>query len=139
MGYDRNKEIYEAIDAGEKALRNLRLAQQELSSARSWGIWDILGGGSISTLVKHSKMDKAKIYMERAKLDLNSFSKELRDVNMAVNLNINTSDFLEFADFFFDGFIADWLVQDKIREASCSVDEAIYRVEQIIDQLRSSI
>lgn len=33
---------------------------------------------------------------------------------MTVNLNIDTHDFLTFADWFFDGFVADWLVQDKI-------------------------
>lgn len=136
MAYDIYRETQEAIDAGERALLSLRAAQRELSSARNWGIYDMLGGGFISTLVKHNKMDKAQGYMEQAKYDLNSFSKELRDVNMAVNLNIDTHDFLTFADWFFDGFIADWLVQDRINEARGQVEEAIRRVEAIVRQLR---
>lgn len=136
MAYDFYKETQEAISAGERALSSLRAAQNELSSARNWGIFDMLGGGFISTLVKHSKMDNAQSYMEQAKYDLNSFSKELQDVNMAVNLNIDTHDFLTFADWFFDGFVADWLVQDCINEARGQVDEAIRRVESILRQLR---
>ncbi len=136
MAYDMYKETTEAINAGERALSSLRAAQRELSSAKNWGIFDMLGGGLISTMIKHSKMDNAKEYMEQAKYDLNSFSQELRDVNMSVNLNIDTNDFLTFADWFFDGFVADWLVQDRINEAYSQVDEAIYRVENIIRQLR---
>ena len=132
-----NIEVREAIDAGQRALSSLRDAKKELSSARSWGVWDIIGGGFISTLIKHSKIDNAKMYMERAKDDLNSFASELRDVNMVANLNIDTGDFLTFADFFFDGFIADWLVQDRINEARRNVDIAIRRVEQALHELRS--
>ena len=44
--------------------------------------------------------------MEQAKYDLRNFSRELNDVNMVCNLNIDTGDFLSFADYFFDGFVA---------------------------------
>jgi len=136
MAYDIYKETQEAIDAGERALSSIRAAQKELSSARNWGIYDMLGGGLISTLIKHNKMDNAQTYMDQAKYDLSAFSKELQDVNMAVNLNIDTHDFLTFADWFFDGFLADWLVQDRINETRGQVDEAIRRVESIIVQLK---
>jgi hypothetical protein len=42
---------------------------------------------------------------------------------------------LSFADFFFDGVVADWLVQDRINEARRQVDDAIWRVQEIINQL----
>ena len=35
---------------------------------------------------------------------LEIFSRELNDVNMACYLDIETGDFLSFADWFFDGF-----------------------------------
>lgn len=54
----------------------------------------MFGGGFFSTMLKHSKMDKARQNMEQAKYDLRNFSRELNDVNMACNLNINTGDFL---------------------------------------------
>lgn len=135
MEYNYEKEKQEATDAGNKALRSLRKAQENLSSAKNWGIFDMLGGGFISTMVKHSKVDQAKENMEQAKYDLRSFSKELNDVNIACNLNIETGDFLSFADWFFDGLIVDWMMQDRINQASQQVEEAIRRVEDILRQL----
>lgn len=100
MGYDIEKEKREAIEAGQRALSSLRTAEENLNSAKNWGLVDMFGGGFFSTMLKHSKMDQARQNMEQAKYDLRSFSRELNDVNVACNLNINTGDFLSFADYF---------------------------------------
>lgn len=136
MEFDLEKEKREAIEAGNRALCSLREAQKNLQSAKNWGIWDMLGGGFISTMAKHSKMDRAKQNMEQAKYDLKKFSKELNDVNMNYHLELQTGDFLSFADWFFDGFFVDWMVQDRINQASDQVSNAIYRVENILRQLQ---
>ncbi|MGM9912310.1 hypothetical protein [Floccifex sp.] len=136
MAYDLEKEKREAINAGYLALRSLLEAQKSLNSAKNFGIWDMLGGSFLSTMAKHSKMDQAKQYMEQAKYDLKKFSKELNDVNIIYHLDIENNDFLSFADWFFDGFVVDWMVQDRINKASYQVEEAIRRVENIIRQLQ---
>ena len=105
MGYDIEKEKREAIEAGRRALNSLQTAKENLNSAKNWGLADMFGGGFFTTMLKHSKMDQAKRNMEQAKYDLRNFSRELNDVNMVCNLNIDTGDFLSFADYFFDGFI----------------------------------
>lgn len=127
--YDIEKEKREAINAGNRALNSLRTARENLSSAKNWGLADMFGGGFFTTMLKHSKM-------EQAKYDLRNFSKELNDVNMSCNLNIETDDFLSFADYFFDGFVVDWMVQDRINTARRQVDEAIRRTEYIVNQLQ---
>ena len=114
----------------------LATAKENLNSAKNWGLVDMFGGGFFTTMLKHSKMDQAKRNMEQAKYDLRSFSRELNDVNMACNLNINTGDFLSFADYFFDGFVVDWVVQDRINNAKRQVEEAIRRTESIVSQLQ---
>lgn len=81
-------------------------------------------------------MDQAKQNMEQDKYDLQNFSRELNDVNMACNLNINTNDFLAFADYLLDGFVIDWMVQNRINKAKKQVREEIRRTENIIDQLK---
>ena len=81
-------------------------------------------------------MDQAKQNMEQAKYDLRNFSRELNDVNMACNLNIDTGDFLSFADYFFFVFVVDWVVQDRINNAQRQVEEAIRRTESIVNQLQ---
>ncbi len=135
MTYDYNRERQEAIDAGNKALQSLYAAQNDLNSAKNWGIVDLLGGGMITSLIKHSKMNNAQSHMEQAKYDLQRFSKELADVAAYISLDFNAADFLSFADYFFDGLVADWLVQSRINNAGAQVDEAIRRVRDIMGRL----
>ena len=134
--YDIEKEKREAINAGNRALNSLRTARENLNSAKNWGLADMFVGGFFTTMLKHSKMDQAKQNMEQAKYDLRNFSKELNDVNLACDLHMDTGDFLSFADYFFDGFVVDCIVQDRINTARRQVDEAIRRTEYIINQLQ---
>ena len=99
-GYNIEKEMREAIEAGENALYSLRAAKEELRKAGNWGIADLLGGGFFVSLIKHSKMDEASRLMEQARYDLKKFQKELRDVTVNTDLSLNCGDFLTFADFF---------------------------------------
>ena len=135
--YNRDIEIREAIEAGERALNSLRDAKNSLSSARGWGVFDLFGGGAISGMVKHMKIGDARQCLNRAKADLDRFGRELSDVQDLQGMNIEIGDFLTFADFFFDGFLADMMVQSKIRQAQDQIDDAIYRVENMLNRLRS--
>lgn len=130
------QEMKEAIDSGERALSSLRMAQEKLNSAGNWGLFDMFGGGLFSTIIKRSKMDNASELMETAKLDLKRFQKELKDVNVPLDMRMEVGSFLSFADFFFDGFVADYLVQSKISDAKEQVSDAIIRVEQILNELK---
>ena len=85
-GYNLQKEMSEAIQAGENALCSLRTAREELQKAGNWGIVDLFGGGFITNLIKHSKMDNASHLMENAKYDLKKLQKELRDVKINMDL-----------------------------------------------------
>ena len=136
MYYDYEKERREAFDAGFTALQSLKAAREDLKSAGNWGIVDMFGGGLVSTLVKHSKMDRARGHLEEAKYNLHCFSRELQDVCMSCDTNLDTGDFLSFADWFFDGFVVDWMVQDKINRARAQVDEAIRMVSRLLNQLQ---
>ena len=130
-----NKEIQEAIQAANHALACLSQADAYLQSAKNWGLFDMLGGGALTTFFKHSKMDDARYEMERAKRALQGFRKELADVDQRLHLSLEIGDFLTFADYFFDGLIADWLVQSKIQDAKAQVENAIIQVRQIREDL----
>ena len=77
---DERREINEAVVAGERALESLRTAKSKLDSARAWGIYDMLGGGFLSSMIKHGQIGKANEWMEQANYDLRNFATELRDV-----------------------------------------------------------
>ena len=129
------KEIKEARIAGQRALTSLGNAKELLSSAGNWGLLDMFGGGLLSGMMQHSKLSNANAQMEQARYELQNFQKELRDIDVPEDFCVNVSDFLVFADFFFDGLIADWLVQSKISEAKHQVEEAITKVKGILNNL----
>ena len=131
------REIREAIDAADNALLHLRSARKYLDSASNWGLLDMFGGNLITGLVKHSKMGNAEREIDEARYALQRFSKELRDVSGYSSIHIN--DFLTFADFFFDGFVADILVQSKISDGKRQCDDAIRQVEAIRRELQSKL
>lgn len=113
-----DKEIMEAITAADLALESLNEAKKDLSKAAGWGVWDMLGGGLFGTFMKHSRMDDARHAMEMARTRMRGLKSELMDVNLPEDLKLDIGDFLTFADYFFDGIIADWMVQSKINKSS---------------------
>jgi hypothetical protein len=128
------KELTEAVQAGESALRALRDVQSDLRSAANWGTWDMLGGGMLSTMAKHSKIDSARQRAHTAQRQLRRFQEELADAGQRLNVSLEIGGFSKFADFFFDGLIADWVVQSKIREASSACSSALSRVSSAVGE-----
>lgn len=133
----RRQEIEEAVRAGEKALISLRAARSQLESARKWGVWDMIGGGLISSMIKHSRIDDASAYLESAKMDLKIFQRELKDISDFSELGIDIGGVLSFSDLFLDGIVADWMVQRKIDEARRQVDGGIVKVELLVGKLKA--
>ena len=130
---DMIKEKQEAIEAGERALQSLREARNQISGAKGFGLWDLFGGGMFVSLAKHYKISRAREAINRAQYDLRVFSRELRDVE--TNLDINIGDFLTIFDLM-DSFFADIMVQSRLSDAGRRIDEAIYKVEDCLRQLR---
>ena len=82
-------------------------------------------------------MGKAEEYLSQARYYLQQFQKELRNVAADDTIQLQTGDFLSFADFFFEGVVADYLVQSRINETRRKVAEAIRRVEELTAKLRA--
>lgn len=136
---EKNKrEMQEAITAGERALDSLFRARERLKSARGFGMLDLFGGGFFTDLLKHNKMNEAARCMEEAKDNLKIFQRELSDLCLSVDLRMEVGGFLSFADFFFDGLVADYLVQSKIASAREQVEDAIVVVTDTLDVLKRS-
>lgn len=135
MLIDRKKELKEAMEAGYELLTSLEKAKKSLSSAESWGTWDILGGGMLSTMAKHSKIDEAQGEISNIQSYSRTFYRELEDVDTYENITIEIGSFLTFADYFFDGLLADLSVQSKIKDSSNQVRDAQNKVSTILTRL----
>ncbi len=114
----QQKELREAIDAGNAGLALVAQIEEHLGSAKDWGTWDVIGGGILTDMAKHDHLDKAQALVQRLQSQLRRFQTELADVQVSSNLQISVNGFLGFADFFLDGLFVDWMVLDKINSAS---------------------
>jgi hypothetical protein len=131
------KEIDEAVAVGKSVMISLDKALDSLNSAEGWGTWDMLGGGLITDLAKHSHIDDAKSEVSNAQNLLRRFKSELADVKISEEITIETDGFAKFADFFFDGLIADWVMQSKIQNSYESVKQVKTKVNSVLSKLSS--
>ena len=133
MTEEQRIETEEAIAAADVALYHLGAAKKNLKSAGNWGLYDMIGGGFLSGLIKHGKIESAEEEIAAAKEALESFAEELKDVTGYSSVHIDS--FLKFGDLVFDGFLMDALVQHEIGKAKAQCDEAIEYVERIREEL----
>ncbi|NOU92688.1 hypothetical protein GC093_05520 [Paenibacillus sp. LMG 31456] len=131
------KELLEALTAGRRVLTSLEDASASLEKAENWGKWDMLGGGTISTHLKHNHVDDAKQYIHNANRLLLNFRDELADLKRSVDIEIEISGLLKMADYWFDGLITDWVVQGRIQKAQDQVLKAIHQIRIIVSQLQT--
>lgn len=126
----------EAIKAGRKALKSLKAARQSLGKARGWGVYDIIGGGMLSSVIKHSHMNNARTEMALAGRDLEAFADELKDLNLQ-DKGLKFTNLFSLMDVFYDDIVADLVVQHRIKSSANEIDKAIISVSRIIRELEN--
>lgn len=130
------REISEAISAGNSVIYSLDKVDKSLDSAEGWGKWDMwAGGGLITDMIKHGHIDDAKNAASEVQRLLNRFRTELADVRVSSSITIEIDGFVKFADFFFDGLIADWVVLSKIHDSQESVNRVRREVNNVVRKL----
>lgn len=132
------KELNEAISAGKAAEQIADGILSSLSSAEGWGTWDLLGGGLIADMAKHSHLDEAQGQVERLQGALRRFKTELADVEIIADMQVNIDGFLRFADYFFDGLFADWSVMNRISEAQGQMKNVKGQIVSLLGRLNAA-
>ena len=131
-------EINEAIEAGRNAQMRLRQIQETLRSAKGWGIYDLLGGGLISGMMKRIRMEKAQQQIEELRGSLERFNSELKDVQVQCNTSAELSAWLSITDLVLDDPLSDWLSLSEIKDAKAEIDRTEKEVTALLAQLESS-
>ncbi|WP_410769096.1 hypothetical protein [Fontibacillus sp. BL9] len=133
------KELEEAVRAGQSVQDDLARAEEGLQSARNWGTYDMLGGGMLSTHIKHNRLDEAMDHIYAAQNNLRRFEKELKDVGGSFSgSGLEVGGLLKFSDYFFDGLITDWLVQGRIKDALDQVQGRQHEINSLVSELQSA-
>ena len=119
----------------KEILRLLDEVESDLNSARGWGIFDIFGGKSISSMVKHSKINKAEVRLKTVTRELQVLQRELNQIDLNIDHKINAGNFNKFMDIFTDSSIADFYTQSKINDGRRRVKDLKITVQNIYDDL----
>lgn len=135
----QERELEEAIEAGTAALRTTADVTQIIESAKDWATFDLLGGGLLADLAKHDKLDHAQKLVEDLQVQLQRFNRELSDVTIRAHLQVSIDGMLKFADFFFDGLLADAAVLDKIKQSLTQVEQTREDILTILRQLQDEL
>ena len=98
----------------------------------------LLGGGMLSGLMKHSRMDRAQQQLAELGRALERFNRELKDVRVQCSASAELSGFWRVADLVWDGFISDWTVLSKISDAKERVERTDEQLMQALDQLQQT-
>ena len=135
----QERELLEAIAAGTEALHTTAEIVQLIESAKDWATFDLLGGGFFADLAKHDKLDDAQQQVGQLQIQLQRFNKELSDVTIRANLQINIDGMLRFADFFFDGLLADSAVLERIKQSLARVEQTREQILTILRRLHDEL
>ena len=130
-------QVNQALNLTNQLIAELDQAERQLTSARNWGFLDVLGGGLITDLIKHSKLNNAKSSMDRVNYLLQELRRALGGISMAGDYSMNVSGFETFADFFFDSGIVDVYMTAKIMSSLNEVRNLKNRCYELRSRLSS--
>lgn len=133
------REIDEAIEAGNKAVRALDAALDKLGNAEGLSMWDtFLGGGLLVSALKYSEMNSSDDLVHRAQRALRHYETELMDVQNVASesFQVNHNDFFTFTDIFFDNIFSDWMVHSRITDAKSKLNVVLRDVRRVQDRLK---
>ncbi len=131
-------ETEEALEIGRQVLAKIVRIEDHLEGAETWGAYDLMGGGGISGLAKHSQLDDAQTEANELRPLLERYRSELADVSIDGDIQVQIEGMLKFADFFLDGFFADASVLKKIHQSQEKIAATKEKVELVQRRLDSS-
>ena len=133
---NQNREIDEAIEAGNIALEVINQVLKELDSAENWGTFDLVGGVFFADMFKYSKLDDAQSLVEKLQHHLRRFKTELSDITIDSEINVSIDGFLQFADYFFDNLFTDWSVLLRIQKSKRQVEDTKGQIITLLEKLQ---
>lgn len=135
----REREVEEARRAGTEAERLLAAAAGLLDSAAGWATWDVMGGGMLTDMAKHNKMNEAQYQLEDADRALKAFNRELADVSDVAG---GTTDGLKMDGFsytfdvWFDNIFSDMAVSRRINDTRDRLGATRKQLQVLRNRLR---
>jgi hypothetical protein len=141
------QELAEAVDALTLATMRLQVAQDRLARAHGWGTYDTwFGGGLLSSLFKHDRIEDAEAMMRRLDLALQTVRTELADIGIESAGDVGVAPLSRTLDIWFDNIFSDLGTQRRIKDAqdrltglAAALDRADLEVRRRIVALEAQV
>ncbi len=123
------------LDLSHRAQSDIEVALDAVKKAKRWGIFDTLGGGLVSSLMKRSKMKQVETHIDHIHQTLSELDHELA-----------TADFTEFDqsmgriafDVYFDNIITDFRVLGEIDKAQRELESLQMKLHALDEEIIKS-
>ncbi len=135
----RTEELLEAKLASKNVLESIDLALEKLNSAKGWGIFDIFGGGFLTSIIKRDKLKEVNSILYKIDGDLDILSKELRDINYEMPFGFSDSFLDDAFDVFFDNIFTDIRVQTEISDTIKKLKVLWGQVKEVDEYLEGQL
>lgn len=136
MWKQEEKELDEAIVAGESVLNAIDGVLVDLDSANSMATMDMFMDSFLVGLMKFNKIDQAERQLANLERLLERYQKELKDVHLETSVAYEElGEMNRMFDIFFDNIFSDWNTKDTIRRNVAMLEEMMAEIEDVQDLL----
>src|SRR5690606_15613549 len=106
-----------------------------------WSTYDtFFGGGLIADLAKYNKLDNANKFVSRISAATKDMKKELKDVEMTLEHNLEIiSGSEQFFDIAFDNIFSDWSIRGKIEKNLEAMNRYYEELTKIESQIKTAL
>lgn len=91
----------------------------------------MFGGAIITSAIKHKQIKEAQSNMDRAEKAIELFKKELQDILVIKDFDLELTADIVITDIIFDNVFTDSIVQSQIDHAQFQVNYAIEQIRKI--------
>ena len=132
-------ELMEAKVAADEVIARIDYAIASLSSASSWGMFDIFGGGRFVSFLKREKIKNSNENIREISESLVALNKELGDVGMELPAGISDTMGDNIFDTWLDNIFTDMRVQGEMKESLNRLKEFRIAVVNLRERLKFKI
>ena len=111
-----NNELIEAEHICDRALLKVETALAHLKSAKSWGTFDMFGGGFLTSYFKTNKIEKAEKEIEQLHRELRKLNETSDDIRYALDGFEALTSLQKTLDIGLDDIYTNWKNQEHIKQ-----------------------
>lgn len=133
------QQVNDAISLTNQIIPLVEDAENKLKSARNWSFIDVFGGGLLTDLIKHSKINNASRSMDQVNYLMQQLKNVLGSIQVPADYRMQIGGFSTFGDFLFDGAVFDVYMLSKIMSSINQVSDLknrLYRLRNTLTNMQ---